>query len=404
MSASNQFTWSVGGGKGAVGRSTLTAAMGVALARMGKTVVLVDADLNPGNLRSYLGIDNPGTTLLEVLTTHASIESALLPTVQPGLRLICCTRSSGANLDPALIAQMLESVSSLTGAHVLLDTGSGASRSALGFFNVARHGILVITPELQTVKSAISFLTSALYQRVEKRFGSHEAIRNALQHLRLAQSETKPFTMMDFYELLCTTDPDLAEGVAALVHGCRPLLIINQAGSDQDQRAAEIMQLATRKLLNVDIRFCGLIASDPAVFRSGRQLGALDFEDPEGVAPRQVRDCVVRLLNSVSPEAQQRRSAAEIDAPLTPTMGLNDNLEVMGKNFHIQTEDVGYAGRYIRTQVFHQGKVVLSTRSEYPTTIRDERDRAQVAEIMRRQHFDVIRQIEAHKDKIPGQE
>jgi hypothetical protein len=41
--------WSVGGGKGGIGKSLLTASLGWQLARMGKRVVLVDADLGGAN-------------------------------------------------------------------------------------------------------------------------------------------------------------------------------------------------------------------------------------------------------------------------------------------------------------------------------------------------------------------
>ena len=37
--------WSVGGGKGGIGKSLVTLGLGVALARLGKKVILIDGDL-----------------------------------------------------------------------------------------------------------------------------------------------------------------------------------------------------------------------------------------------------------------------------------------------------------------------------------------------------------------------
>ena len=51
--------WSVGGGKGGIGKSVVTANIGCALAMAGKKVVLVDADLGGANLHTYFGIKFP---------------------------------------------------------------------------------------------------------------------------------------------------------------------------------------------------------------------------------------------------------------------------------------------------------------------------------------------------------
>ena len=56
MPRTRRQIWSVGGGKGGIGKSLLTASLGWQLARMGKRVVLVDADLGGANLHTCLGL------------------------------------------------------------------------------------------------------------------------------------------------------------------------------------------------------------------------------------------------------------------------------------------------------------------------------------------------------------
>src|SRR5436309_5447879 len=53
----------VGSGKGGVGKSLLTANVGIYLAQLGKRVVLLDADLGGANLHTFVGIDRPAITL-----------------------------------------------------------------------------------------------------------------------------------------------------------------------------------------------------------------------------------------------------------------------------------------------------------------------------------------------------
>ena len=85
---------------------------------------------------------------------------------------------------------------------------------------------------------------------------------------------------------------------------------------------------------------------------------------------------------------------------MTPTTGLNDNLDFMGRILHIQTEDVGYSGRCITTQVFCNGRLLLSTKSDYPAILSAHSGRANIAKLMREQHFTVIQDLEKRKLRI----
>jgi len=77
-----------------------------------------------------------------------------------------------------------------------------------------------------------------------------------------------------------------------------------------------------------------------------------------------------------------------------PLTGLNHSLHHMGKELHVQTEDLGSREQCIETQVFCGGCVILSTRMAYSASPGDQGGREIVAEQMRKQHFGVIREIE----------
>ena len=79
--ASPRQIWSVGGGKGGIGKSLLTAALGWHLARLGKRVVLVDADLGGANLHTCLGLSGPSRSLADLMTRrYEHIEEVLTDT------------------------------------------------------------------------------------------------------------------------------------------------------------------------------------------------------------------------------------------------------------------------------------------------------------------------------------
>ena len=60
------------------GKSTVAASLSAALARAGKRVVVVDADLRRPSLTGYLSIDNDGPGLVDVLAARVALEEALV--------------------------------------------------------------------------------------------------------------------------------------------------------------------------------------------------------------------------------------------------------------------------------------------------------------------------------------
>lgn len=397
-----QKLWTFGGGKGGVGKSFLTASTGIVLAGMGKSVIAVDADLGSANLHTYLGIKTPDCTLLDIMEGRVPPEEGLLATPVSGLRLLSCAGDilGMANPKSTEKERIIRFISELDADYILVDLGAGTSYNVLDFFNMSDEGIVVVSPDPASMQNAYAFIKTSIYRRIQRKFEDNEAVTAAIGRFRDADESTRPRTMMEFYDLICTTDPGVAEHIAAVVDGYRPLMIINMAGSEQDQRVAEIIQSASKRFLNVDIRFCGLVVSDPAVRRAIQRMELLDFEDSESAAPRQIRNAVQCLLNCGVAEVAESQPASGRPIPKTPTMGLTDRLDFLGRQFHIQTEDLGFTGRSITTQVFCEGRVIFSTKSEYPSTINGKSDRNVITEIMRQQHFNVIRELESKKSQV----
>jgi hypothetical protein len=179
----------------------------------------------------------------------------------------------------------------------------------------------------------------------------------------------------------------------------RPHLLVNMAISEQDQRIADIIHSAVRRFLHIDLHSCGVVHFDAALQKANQDVILADFTASDSTLAVQVRQTALRLA-SVDPsglavEPQESHAPAQP----APAMGLNDNLAMMGRALHIQTEDLGAAGNCITTQVFCDGRVILSTKSEYPSTMRESPHSDQVVELMRNQHFNVIRQIESRSTR-----
>jgi|WetSurMetagenome_2_1015567.scaffolds.fasta_scaffold14138_6 hypothetical protein len=82
--------------------------------------------------------------------------------------------------------------------------------------------------------------------------------------------------------------------------------------------------------------------------------------------------------------------------------GLNNNLEFMGKQLHVQTERIGHPTPRVVTQVFSNGRVVFSKKSELDPTDAGTQEYAGIKELMRNQHLQTIREIEEKQKRILG--
>jgi len=49
--------------------------------------------------------------------------------------------------------------------------------------------------------------------------------------------------------------------------------------------------------------------------------------------------------------------------------GLNSDIQVQGRDFHIQTEDWGWKNPFIVTKIFSQGQVLRSIKSPYKEVV-----------------------------------
>ncbi len=101
---------------------------------------------------------------------------------------------------------------------------------------------------------------------------------------------------------------------------------------------------------------------------------------------------------------RQKPGAGGCTSSHLPAMGLNDKLDFMGRQLHIQTENTGSNAACIVTQVFCNGRVFFTAKSEYPAELGKAQDIKLIQDLMRAQHFTVIEKIRSKKAKIPARD
>lgn len=143
-------------GKGGVGKSTVTANLGTALAQRGHQVALVDADFGLRNLDLLLGLENRVVyTAIEAIAGECRLEQALVKDKrQPGLVLLPAAQNrSKETVNPAQMRQLVSQLSQ-NYEYILIDCPAGIE---MGFRNAiapAQEAIVVTTPEVAAVRDA----------------------------------------------------------------------------------------------------------------------------------------------------------------------------------------------------------------------------------------------------------
>ncbi|MEM1368723.1 MAG: septum site-determining protein MinD [Cyanobacteria bacterium P01_H01_bin.15] len=143
-------------GKGGVGKSTVTANLGTAIAALGCSVALVDADFGLRNLDLLLGLENRIVyTALDVVAETCTLEKALVKDKrQPGLGLLPAAQNR--NKESITPEQMHDLVKGLAATHdyVLVDCPAGIEGGFRNAIAAAEEALIVTTPEVAAVRDA----------------------------------------------------------------------------------------------------------------------------------------------------------------------------------------------------------------------------------------------------------
>jgi len=163
---------SVTSGKGGVGKTNCVVNLAISLARKGKRVLILDADLGLCNLDVMLGL-SPKYNINHVLSGEKKIEDILVR--GPEGIMVIPAASGIQELTSLTTEQRLALTSSIEGLDkdvdiMIIDTGAGISNNVM-FFNTAAHEIIVVvTPEPTSLTDAYALMKVLMKKHGEKSF------------------------------------------------------------------------------------------------------------------------------------------------------------------------------------------------------------------------------------------
>jgi len=244
---------SITSGKGGVGKSNIVANVGYVLSRLGKRVLILDADLGLGNLDVLLGLTPKYNLSHAVLGSKTISEIAL---EGPG-KIKILPASSGvqemAQLNDEQKANFLSSLDSVMDDVdvLLIDTGAGISSNVMYFNSNAREILVVVTPEPTSITDAYALMK--------------------LLSMNYSQSRFK--------------------------------LVVNFAKNSKEAEGVyQQIKLVADRFLNITIEYVGFVLIDQRVREGVRRQKIVSEMKPEAAASRCFVSLAKTLLNTPPPD------------------------------------------------------------------------------------------------------
>ena len=150
----------VASGKGGVGKTNVSVNLSVALARGGRQVMLMDADLGLANVDVLLGLQ-PRSNLSHVLTGEIGLEETLIEG-PAGISIVPAASGVArmADLDPAQHVGIIRAFSEMRQSVdvLVVDTAAGLHDSVISFCRAVQEVLVVVCDEPASITDAYALI------------------------------------------------------------------------------------------------------------------------------------------------------------------------------------------------------------------------------------------------------
>lgn len=281
--------FAVGGGKGGVGKTVLTASIGIGLATLGNQVVIVDADLGGANLHTCMGILEPEYTFYHFYTLQKeTLADIMLDTPVENLKLIsgACGTLGLANPRYSQKLRFINELRRVQADYVLLDLGAGSSFNVIDFFVAADQGIVVTTPEPMAIQETFNFLKIAVMRKLMRHFKNRPDISLLFDQDTFAEHSRLNASFDEVARQIRAIDASAGDEAQRLLAAFKPSLILNMVHSQEEVKEGVALATAAEELLSIKLNFLGYIDYDESVRQAVKELRPFMIDNPKSKASK----------------------------------------------------------------------------------------------------------------------
>ena len=286
--------FAIGGGKGGIGKTVITASLGVELAAMNKNVVVVvDADLGGANLHNVFGIERPQKTFYHFFRREVKDLDDILIGVPDidHLKIMCGARGSMgiANLNYSQKMKFIRHLKKIDADFVILDLGAGTNYNVLDLFLAADQGIVLINPDPLSILDGYNFVKQAFYRKLMKSLRGWDGPFQIVKEQAGEEIDPDALSVKELLPRITEIDPNAGEALKTVLNHFRPMLLMNMMVESYDEANGLAVKIAAQDLLSVEMKYLGVIHWDDGVMQSvGRHIPFISY-DPQCQASRDLK-------------------------------------------------------------------------------------------------------------------
>lgn len=291
----------VASGKGGVGKSILSANLGIILASYGRRTVLVDLDLGGSNLHTYLGLRNrqPGIGNF-VSDKSLDFNSLLVDTPYANLKFVAgdVLVTGTANLMHSQRRSLLSRIEKIDADFVILDLGSGTGLNVIDFYLVANAGIIVSTPQTPAILNAYNFLKNAVFRQLQRNLKGPKKVVSYLKDVVKDKTPGATPTIAQILEKIERISSKAGAEARDLVEVLFPHLVLNMGESPEDLEIAYNLRDLVTKNLAINLGCLGFLYQDKAVAAAMKGLKPVVVDREDSLVAREIDRIGQKLLQS----------------------------------------------------------------------------------------------------------
>lgn len=252
-------------GKGGVGKTTITANIGTAIAAMGKRVVLIDGDTGLRNLDVLMGLENRIVfNLVDVFEGKCKLRQALIKDKRYE-KLFLLPTAQTKNKDDIKPEQMIGLISELKTLfdYILIDCPAGIEQ---GFENAvigADKAIVVVNPEVTSIRDA----DRVIGKLNERGFNNNKLIINKIDYQMIKNGD-----MLEIEDIVNSLEIELI----GLVASDKTITISTNKGEpvvlNEKAKVGKSFKEIAMRILGKEIPFESHIEDDIGIFMNLKKL------------------------------------------------------------------------------------------------------------------------------------
>ncbi len=401
--------WPIASGKGGVGKTLITANLGIVLSRMNLKVIILDADLGASNLHTLLGIHYLKRTLNDLLTGRSTeLSQIVVDTEFSGLRLIGGSRHLPTH--PEYTSQLAQKIRAgiykLDTDILLLDLGGGIGPDVLDLFLLSNQGLMVTTNDPSSIQNTYQFLKMAVYRKILKSFPSNPLISYMIHSATQPRKTDAIRSIPELVERISHVDHYYAEVIQNLLERFSPRMIVNMVDDVDDVRAARVVSTVSSKFSGISPVLVGTVSYSPGIKKSTLGLRPFTLDPQNSASTDQLNLIAQRLLHPEEPTQTAPAAAEEAPAPAPAEekkeIWYMDNVLHENRPFHVLTEKLQQDGA-VQTSIYSRGRIVFSRKLVYSELTGGLPDEAELQRIVHKQHLTALKGIESGRLPLKAQ-